>query len=420
MESQDFYALLDLSRDASADEIKKAFKRQALKYHPDKDSSAEAAAIYEKIQRAYQVLSDEKKRPIYDKYGEAGLKTVEQMGEFAPFLDPNTLPALKWLMAGMTFLVILAILFPVLLSVKIDNNFSTFTVAFTPLFVLDFVLLLFIATLSMENPEQESGEQRSPVMIKVVGLIYCGVFIVFHVLVPLRLDDYINISWWIVAIPLFIWELFNFLIILIPTIMLCREEIFDGIETDGIVPESRKLTAFEIFLVVLGNFSTYFLRLAQLILIIWKVSSSTSTDWAIIFIPIWLLGFFEVVRIITGFLFVNPNGMPAFIRLLVFVVWGTLFFTFFGLLTKRLNNPIENLPKVAVILIPLFIVLSVLFCCVSCVIPRAVQASKQQFDQDLENATVATVVAVDHRIELVPNVSPVVGEIRTRQQCSIQ
>jgi molecular chaperone DnaJ len=66
----DYYAALEISRDASADEIKKAYRKKALQYHPDKNpGDSEAERRFKEISEAYEVLSDEKKRQIYDRYG---------------------------------------------------------------------------------------------------------------------------------------------------------------------------------------------------------------------------------------------------------------------------------------------------------------------------------------------------------------
>lgn len=71
----DYYEILEISRNASGDEIKKAFRRLALKYHPDRNSGDKEAELkFKQINEAYQVLSDEQKRSIYDRYGKEGLE----------------------------------------------------------------------------------------------------------------------------------------------------------------------------------------------------------------------------------------------------------------------------------------------------------------------------------------------------------
>ncbi|MDR2863819.1 MAG: molecular chaperone DnaJ [Puniceicoccales bacterium] len=73
--SEDFYKLLDVERGASAEEIKKAYRKQAMKYHPDRnpgDKSAEE--MFKKVSRAYEVLSDTQKRATYDQFGAAAFE----------------------------------------------------------------------------------------------------------------------------------------------------------------------------------------------------------------------------------------------------------------------------------------------------------------------------------------------------------
>lgn len=71
---KDYYKILGVPRCASEDEIKKAYKKMALKYHPDKNKTSEAEEKFKKIGEAYEVLSDIQKREIFDCYGEEGLR----------------------------------------------------------------------------------------------------------------------------------------------------------------------------------------------------------------------------------------------------------------------------------------------------------------------------------------------------------
>ncbi|KAL5649258.1 hypothetical protein ACJX0J_040067, partial [Zea mays] len=70
----DFYSVLGVSRNASKSEIKSAYRKLARSYHPDVNKDPGAEQKFKDISNAYEVLSDDEKRSIYDKYGEAGLK----------------------------------------------------------------------------------------------------------------------------------------------------------------------------------------------------------------------------------------------------------------------------------------------------------------------------------------------------------
>ncbi|XP_053374401.1 dnaJ homolog subfamily B member 6-like isoform X4 [Mercenaria mercenaria] len=72
---EDYYEILCIQRSASETDIKKAYRKMALKWHPDKnmDKKEEAEKKFKEISEAYEVLSDKKKRQIYDKYGKEGL-----------------------------------------------------------------------------------------------------------------------------------------------------------------------------------------------------------------------------------------------------------------------------------------------------------------------------------------------------------
>ena len=71
MTKRDYYEILGVSKSASADEIKKAFRKLAVKYHPDKDGGDEEK--FKEVNEAYEVLKDQQKRQRYDQFGHAGV-----------------------------------------------------------------------------------------------------------------------------------------------------------------------------------------------------------------------------------------------------------------------------------------------------------------------------------------------------------
>jgi molecular chaperone DnaJ len=70
-QKQDYYDVLGVGRNASPDEVKKAFRRLAMKYHPDRNKEPGAEARFKEVNEAYEVLSDPERRSMYDRFGHA-------------------------------------------------------------------------------------------------------------------------------------------------------------------------------------------------------------------------------------------------------------------------------------------------------------------------------------------------------------
>ena len=84
---RDYYEVLSVSRTASGDEIKRSYRRLAMKYHPDRnagDGKADAEAKFKECSEAYEVLSDDNKRQRYDQYGHAGVSASHDYSHMEP------------------------------------------------------------------------------------------------------------------------------------------------------------------------------------------------------------------------------------------------------------------------------------------------------------------------------------------------
>lgn len=90
----DFYELLGVSKNASEAEFKRAYRKLAMQWHPDRNKTAEATEKFKEINKAYEVLSDPKKKEVYDQYGESAFSPggvgrsyggQTQSGSYGPF-----------------------------------------------------------------------------------------------------------------------------------------------------------------------------------------------------------------------------------------------------------------------------------------------------------------------------------------------
>jgi len=87
MPTRDYYEILGVSKTATADELKRAYRKLAMQYHPDRNKTKEAEEKFKEINHAYEVLSDEKKRATYDQFGHAAFDGTGNAG--GPFGGPQ-------------------------------------------------------------------------------------------------------------------------------------------------------------------------------------------------------------------------------------------------------------------------------------------------------------------------------------------
>lgn len=172
MESLDklnFYQVLGLNKDATEADIRKGYKKQSLKYHPDKNVGVtdpqvvnQTATNFQRVKLAYDTLSDPTQRNLYDKYGEKGL---EVMNQYNNILDPEVLNYINSVLGSLSLVLCLAIIQLALITAQFDRSKHwNWNKVFVPIYVFDFLVFIGLIgyLLSSRNPNaNESSDEES-------------------------------------------------------------------------------------------------------------------------------------------------------------------------------------------------------------------------------------------------------------------
>src|ERR671932_551787 len=86
---RDYYEVLSVSRTASDEDIKKAYRRLALQFHPDRNKAPDAVDRFKEVTEAYQILSDSEKRSLYDRFGHQAFERGAAGVDFGNFVGLN-------------------------------------------------------------------------------------------------------------------------------------------------------------------------------------------------------------------------------------------------------------------------------------------------------------------------------------------
>jgi len=225
--STDYYELLGLDKDATQDEIKRAYKKQSLQMHPDKLAqrgmivTEEHQARFQKMKEAYEVLSDTHKRETYDAIGEKGMKWLEEPFSIDPQEMARNFANSSMLDRAKIFSIFVGIgvaifLLPVLICLQVDGIFgfgTSWVAVLTPLWITDLLMVWYhFRVINMGPIPKPDGVPDHewvdplPMSKRYFSLFRFLLFCVFEVLVALKLDYTIEWSWFMVFGPLFFHE----------------------------------------------------------------------------------------------------------------------------------------------------------------------------------------------------------------------
>lgn len=364
------YEILEVEGSASPDEIKRAYRKMALQHHPDKGGSPER---FKEISSAYNILSDPKKKDIYDKYGEEGLKFMESgvLGEEGNELLPIIMnPRFVGLFIMVVLIFVgLIVLVPVFIVVKIDGAVSwNWSSVFSPIWILLSTLLAYAAV--------------TPFVIKktplksVLTILQTLLIILFFAFLCARLEG--TVAWTLAKVfsPLFVWEGLNFL----KALPSCTYKSYiNKVQNTDESGGKRAYFGCGYFGFILREIFWIAHRAWFLVFLVLRLDITT-WSWFAVITPILSACVFGIVLKIADDVIMlqalqvgadeeaqqSAKGVMRFTTILA-VLASSIAIIFFCLLAARLDG--LEAYRLAIICIPIFIVLGLLVCCCYCCVP---------------------------------------------------
>jgi hypothetical protein len=188
--SGELYRVLDIQKDATANEIKKAYHKMALQYHPDKTGGT-TTEKFKLIQEAHSILHDPDQRKQYDTFGRAGMKQMESMG-----LPPVSAGMLRLAAFLLSFAFLLLLIFNILVVVKLDDGMSgSWAAVWSPMWII--CVVVFCGALPLAKAI--CSDPSVPMITTFVQLL---LFPVCNIVFVLGTEG--DIKWSHVTIPFFL------------------------------------------------------------------------------------------------------------------------------------------------------------------------------------------------------------------------
>jgi hypothetical protein len=374
------YDRLAVSPAATAEELKRAYRRLALQYHPDKCPGHEEE--FQEIGKAYSVLSIPSSRRIYDRYGDLGLTVLSTVKSPALVEFLLNTRRLKLMFGGLVLVLFLAACFPFMLAWKVSGRLDWPWVGiFSPLWLLDLTfgalgsLLLYLSWKAIgaqadDNIPTESGGQEVDlnkttfiVGTCIVLAFFSGLFLQ-KLFIALKLDRVISWSWWLVLLPYLIvegtwaiWSALSMAFIIVK---------WDSAGKEFVPEEDRRLPWAKAYF-TLVSLRYIVLRLLLVVVLILKNSSHPEMPWFAVFAPIYIILTFSLfvdlhmdrykaaheIAMYTLEQAPPPSSFVIFIKYIPYSISVLITLTFVGLLHSHLTT---GTPSWFLVFTPIYIV----------------------------------------------------------------
>lgn len=332
-EGKDFYSLMGVERDATPEEIKKAYKRKSLQMHPDKLAqrgqtiTEEDQEKFTRMKEAYEVLSDPHKRETYDAIGEQGMKWIDEPFSMDPqelahnFANSSVLDRSK-IFAIFVAIAMAALILPIFVCLHADGIFgehASWVATLTPLWIWNFFLLFYHSRVILMGPIQrpdhippEEWIDPLPMTKRYFSLARFVLLVCFEVFLALKLDDVITVNWTIIFVPLYVWEattwykkwpLANMRIVTVEDLETALGKPFSEFtqaereligKRYSVVPSTTSPdfeAAQKLKARARHDMLKSFFRVAFVVLLLIQIDGFVVWNWWIIFLPFWIMTF---------------------------------------------------------------------------------------------------------------------------------
>eukprot|EP00756_Hemistasia_phaeocysticola_P055185 Hpha_TRINITY_DN310_c0_g1::TRINITY_DN310_c0_g1_i1::g.112641::m.112641 len=242
--SDRLYNTLGVTRAASTEEIQRAYRRLALRYHPDRAGREPDAseARFKEIQEAFDVLKDERKRRMYDQFGEEALRWTSGGADLSPLLDPCMVCV--WSVVMVVILALIIIQLALIVAQTMGDKGWKWGVLLIPTWILDvFVLAAVVFLLSLARniwkaerkkfqrqnddagPDDEGKTPPLAPVLFVAGFLF--LFFLQTVGAGAKLDGRMEgTSWGVVMLPLFMLDL----MLMAQSVSMCRRRSYEELK----------------------------------------------------------------------------------------------------------------------------------------------------------------------------------------------